>query len=305
MQREWSAEWTLGDLLTDAVPLAIGAALFGLARSQYEPHSPLLAKQRWRYLDLCVALAVITIGSFSTLLIIPSSKELRLSIIVGGTNAVLIIITVWSIVRWRHSQPWGALGFDLTLPTAGSEIVWALRKGSGAASIAAITVLSIRFALASHQSGHQLPTITASPTPYSGWIDFGGVYLVIAVLGPFAEEILFRGLAFGPLSRKFGVRGATIASAALWSLGHYSGLSALTISRMAWTLLIGIIFAEVYRRRASLIPPVVFHIIMNTASVVLRDHRIGVLVGAACVSAALWGLSGTLSHMGRPKHNGH
>ena len=50
---------------------------------------------------------------------------------------------------------------------------------------------------------------------------------------PAAEELFFRGVAYGPLFRKFGVAGATVSSAALWAAGHYDGPSARGIVKMS------------------------------------------------------------------------
>jgi membrane protease YdiL (CAAX protease family) len=98
------------------------------------------------------------------------------------------------------------------------------------------------------------------------------------------------------LFRKFGAVGATIASAALWAAGHYAGLSASSIVKVSVMLVLGIVYAEIYRRRGSLIPTVVFHIVGNTVAI-FRDGYLATLIPLAGASVGLWIVSAVLFHV--------
>jgi len=123
---------------------------------------------------------------------------------------------------------------------------------------------------------------------------FLAAYSVRTILIPIAEEMLFRGLAYGPLFRKFGVSGAAIGSAALWAIVHYAGPSYSSALRMAVLFVVGIIYAEVYRHRESLFPTAIFHIAFNTAGVLVRSSDLGTLVPVTAAVVGLWIISAVL-----------
>jgi len=67
--------------------------------------------------------------------------------------------------------------------------------------------------------------------------------------------------------------------------------------RMSWVLILGVVYAETYRRRESLIPTIAFHIIENTTAVLLVDWRyLPSLVAFSAVSTSLWITSAVLFH---------
>jgi len=123
------------------------------------------------------------------------------------------------------------------------------------------------------------------------------VSIVTTVLAPVSEELFFRGLAYGPLFRKFGAAGAAVGSALLWAAAHGSTFSYISVVRMSWVLILGVVYAETYRRRESLIPTIAFHIIENTTAVLLVDWRyLPSLVAFSAVSTSLWIMSAVLFH---------
>jgi membrane protease YdiL (CAAX protease family) len=85
------------------------------------------------------------------------------------------------------------------------------------------------------------------------------------VLGPIAEEVVFRGVLGAPLARKYGPTGAAILSSALFALGHPPDiLSALS------SFVVGILWMFLYMRSQSLLPSVFLHIIGNSTGFVSR-----------------------------------
>ncbi len=85
-----------------------------------------------------------------------------------------------------------------------------------------------------------------------------GATLAIGLLGPFAEELLFRGLVWGYVEGRFGPRSAWAISSLLFAGAHWEP------AHIALVLPIGILLGWVRWRSASLWPCVVAHTINNT-----------------------------------------
>ena len=169
--------------------------------------------------------------------------------------------------------------------------MWALRIVLAFASVATVLGLLTKLAIP-NVNGRGFLGETPQWRGQSG--AFLAAYGVRTILIPIAEEMLFRALAYGPLFRKFGVSGAALGSAALWAIVHYSGPSYSSALRMAVLFVVGIIYAEVYRRRESLFPTVTFHIAFNTAGVLVRASDLGAIVPATAVVIGLWVISAML-----------
>jgi membrane protease YdiL (CAAX protease family) len=84
--------------------------------------------------------------------------------------------------------------------------------------------------------------------------------LLVVVVGPVFEEIIFRGWLFGGLRNRWGDRLAAVVSAALFALihGDAPGLPAL--------FCLGLIFAGVYRRSGSLYASILVHGLWNATT---------------------------------------
>jgi membrane protease YdiL (CAAX protease family) len=274
--------WSVVERYAMVLPFAV-VVMIGVVPSRRQPDSPFVSRQRWGSRELVIVFGVITVIDLAPPPAISTLSGAWLEAIVNGVRALLVIASVWGVVRWRHSHPWQALGFEPA--TALSHALWSLRIGLGILSAFAILVVLLQL----NASGMD-PARSASGR--AGWdarlgaVVAGGI--VTAVLGPLAEELVFRGLAYGPLFRKFGAAGAAIGSAAVWALGHYSGLSPTGVFKMVFILALGIVYAEIYRRRESLVPTVVFHVVTNAPFVLMREHSMAVLVPVAVVLVALW-----------------
>jgi uncharacterized protein len=85
-------------------------------------------------------------------------------------------------------------------------------------------------------------------------------YLMLGVLAPFCEEIMFRGFLYGALRAKLGSRLATVASAALFALLHFDRGGLLML------FAIGLVLAAVYERTRALVPAMVAHALWNCGS---------------------------------------
>jgi membrane protease YdiL (CAAX protease family) len=84
-------------------------------------------------------------------------------------------------------------------------------------------------------------------------------FLVAGIIGPVAEEVLFRGIIYG-FFRRWGVLAALIISSVIFVLAH-STLSVIPVPQIIG----GIIFAIAYEKEGSLIVPITIHILGNMA----------------------------------------
>ncbi len=79
----------------------------------------------------------------------------------------------------------------------------------------------------------------------------------VAVAGPLAEEIFFRGFVYKAFRGRFGVRWAAVCSAALFSALHMNCFIFLPI------FFLGLFLVYLYERTGSLVPSITAHVIHN------------------------------------------
>jgi hypothetical protein len=87
------------------------------------------------------------------------------------------------------------------------------------------------------------------------------------ILTPISEEIVFRGLLFATLRRRFGVAPAAVLSAAIFAVAH--GYGVLGFAAVFWS---GLLWAWSYERTGSLLPSMAAHAadnLMASLSVIL------------------------------------
>jgi membrane protease YdiL (CAAX protease family) len=87
------------------------------------------------------------------------------------------------------------------------------------------------------------------------------------ILTPVFEEIVFRGLLFATLRRRFGMGNAAVLSAAIFGIAH--GYGVLGFAAVFWS---GLLWAWSYERTGSLLPSMAAHAadnLMASLSVIL------------------------------------
>ena len=89
------------------------------------------------------------------------------------------------------------------------------------------------------------------------------LFLAVAVLGPVAEELTFRGLLLRRANTFFRPAGAVVLSALLFSLCH------LNLIQMIYTFPLGILFGILYVSSGSLLTPMLAHIALNAVTLIL------------------------------------
>lgn len=90
------------------------------------------------------------------------------------------------------------------------------------------------------------------------------IIFLVSILGPFCEEILFRGFIYTALRKRLGIYIGIIVSSLIFTLVHsfeYAGLLALFP-----IFILGIILAYLYERNKSLYPSIFLHACYNFAA---------------------------------------
>lgn len=84
-------------------------------------------------------------------------------------------------------------------------------------------------------------------------------FVLVGLIAPFAEEIVFRGVLFGSLRRRLGLAGAALLSGVLFGIAHLDPLELVPLS------LIGAALALVFARSRSLASSMIAHGAYNVA----------------------------------------
>jgi membrane protease YdiL (CAAX protease family) len=90
------------------------------------------------------------------------------------------------------------------------------------------------------------------------------LFLMIGFVGPFLEEIIFRGVVFAILVKKFGAMGGLILQALLFALVHLHAPSVLPLFALA--ILLGLVY--VYTRR--MMACVWMHVCFNSMTLIVN-----------------------------------
>lgn len=131
------------------------------------------------------------------------------------------------------------------------------------------------------------------------WIELLGSALVT----PFLEELLHRGVVYGRLRRRMDMWPAVIVSALIFAGLHFN------IVQFIYAFLLGIVFALFVEKTGKLYPAIVAHIVANGIAVVRTET--GFLQGTVDGSVSAWlisvgvcliGVAGLLSFVGKKKN---
>ena len=126
----------------------------------------------------------------------------------------------------------------------------------GALALAGSITLSVIYAnIAGALSADLVPPPLPNDFVFSElrWVAF----VIIVVMGPFAEETFFRGFLFAALLSRFGTAGSVMISSAAFALAH------VDMALFAPAFLSGSVFALVYWRTGSVWPAVLAHTAQN------------------------------------------
>lgn len=123
-----------------------------------------------------------------------------------------------------------------------------------------------------------------------------------ALITPFLEELLHRGVVYGRLRRMMGMWPAVIVSAFIFAGLHFN------IVQFIYAFLLGIVFALFVEKTGHLYPAIIAHVVANGIAVIRTEtgflaETVDGSVSAWLISAGicLIGISGLLSFAGNKK----
>jgi uncharacterized protein len=85
-----------------------------------------------------------------------------------------------------------------------------------------------------------------------------GMIVIICLVCPILEEIVFRKMIFGTFKRKIGTVAAAIVAAFLFSLIHFDFANTIVY------MLIGLTFSWIYIKSKSILAAITSHVLMNS-----------------------------------------
>ena len=94
--------------------------------------------------------------------------------------------------------------------------------------------------------------------------------LVIVIIGPFFEELIFRKALISRL-RVYGERLAVITSAVIFALFHGN------LSQMFYAFLLGLVFGYIYLRSGKLRNSLILHMIVNFSGSIVAPYMLGLV----------------------------
>jgi uncharacterized protein len=206
-------------------------------------------------------------------LLIVAAVVLVTSLVLGSVQAALVPHKADVIY-----SPTAMLLTSLSYLVIGAAVLWAARqtgdarqtlglvappswpRALGLALVTVVAALAVSAALEPVLHAARQQGLTPDAPRPGGFSPIAGALLAlvaIAIIGPFVEEMLFRGLITASFRRRFGALGTAALTAALFALAHLlpRGLPAL--------FLLGLALALVYERIGSTLPGVLVHCLYN------------------------------------------
>ncbi|HEY1332424.1 MAG TPA: type II CAAX endopeptidase family protein [Actinomycetota bacterium] len=217
---------------------------------------PALPDPTWKPIDILPVL-LMPIGAASVLLefavqvtrlrgaLINTVSELVFELFLAGS------VLVW--LRWIRPGPIEALGIRSTRPAG--DLFLGILIGLGML-VVAVVVSELVQQVVSLVIGHEPRLPQRVPASIRGpWLI--PLFFTLVLIGPAAEEILFRGFVFRGVRQRFAFWPAALISAACFSLAHVTFLS------LPYTFTDGLILAGVFERRRSLVASFAAHATNN------------------------------------------
>lgn len=216
-----------------------------------------LKQAAWALMFLALYLAVLTGGILAVGLSGPidfTPESVILLVLCGATAAAMLALYI-HLIR-SNGLSLGGLGFRRFRPRMlhllwqipSAIVISACLQGLFLAALANVGIASP----SAGSSNDPLARIADLPTPF---VVLG--FLIVAVLTPLWEEVLFRGAFLSGLSQRFRPFVAVVLSAALFAACH------LILVTFAYLFALGIALALVQRFHQNLWAPVLLHAVNN------------------------------------------
>ena len=122
--------------------------------------------------------------------------------------------------------------------------------------------------------------------------------VIVILLAPFAEEVLFRGFMYRCLRNRLEPLGAAAVIGAIFGSIHYSGPE--TLELLPLLAVLGFVFCVLYERTGSLYPAIALHAINNALAFAVSADESGAVVIAAVTLVLALALCFVLPALQRP-----
>jgi len=192
-----------------------------------------------------------------------------------GVQAAVTIGLVRILVVGAAGLSWRELGLHGSPGPALREAAWGALLAGPTILVTAIVVAAV---------GGLVGAAPESPLPPVGTLDGLLLHLAAgAILAPFAEEILFRGVAVTAWARTAGPRAAIVRSAVLFAVAHvltvggddFGFAARLALVGFVGRLPVALVLAWVYLRRGSLWSAVGLHATFNAVLITVAESAAG------------------------------
>lgn len=223
----------------------------------------------WSYGQAALALFVgILMGPFvvaSVLTVIdgPDAVEEASTFLFLASQAVSSIGILLYLSRFRGTGSWpGDYGFSLK-----PKFVWGIAFGMGLQIVVALLTYPLIQWFADDEGPQQ--EIARLAASLSG-LDIVFFALFVAVVAPIFEEVVFRGMLLGRLTKSMGRHPAVLISGAAFAATHLFDTNALLVVPGLFVVGIVLGYAALYARNLSL--PIFIHIGVNALAVILLAY---------------------------------
>ena len=215
----------------------------------------------------------ITIGSFIAQMIFGAGVEqYMLCKIIGSVVAIPVVFADYKkdlimTGRWGSKQPITATQIKQVIAIIGITICLSVGLNN-VISMSPLVHMSVEYQ-------------NASDAFYGSTL--GLELLGSALITPFLEELLHRGVVFGRLRMRMGMWPAVLVSALIFAVLHFN------LVQFIYAFLLGIVFALFVEKTGRLYPAVIAHIVANGIAVIRTET--GFLQGTVDGSVVAWLIS--------------
>ncbi len=157
------------------------------------------------------------------------------------------------LLYWRGARRWSFADLGLTGPRAGRG--W--RVGAAVAAGVGVLVLAVEGVARLAAGASLLRWVSPAPTPAAEAL---ALCVAGGVVAPVTEELVFRGILYAGLRRRWGPLPSTLLVAGLFALAHRMG------APVPWAQAVGgLLFCAAYEWSRSLWAPLLVHTAGNLA----------------------------------------
>ena len=170
-------------------------------------------------------------------------------VILGMGISILMLVAAWAMGPGAHRTSFASLG--LRLPTKPMLLYLALPIP---VFLASLTFTFAYTLIVSALGWHALepPSTPLGDIEIAGSI-FIPIFLLVVLVGPFAEEVLFRGFIYPGIANSFGPLKAALLTSALFALAHQQ------LGVMVPIFITGLMLAWLYHQSRSIWPSFIAH----------------------------------------------